>query len=129
MAGQDPRVVTTAPIQPYIAEGFGGFAVSSITNQVGPMLLLSGTADTIASPELNQAPVFADCNVPVLWANLVGGDHVVTGTDGAAGYKGITLAWFRLQLMGDESFRPMFYGPQCTVCADSGWEVQPASGL
>ncbi len=124
MAGQDLRVITTAPIQPYIAQGFGDFDQASITNQTGPMLLLSGTADTIASPEMNQKPVFETTNVPVFWANLVGGDHVATGIDGAAGYRSVTLAWFRLQLMNDQAFHGMFYGSSCTLCSDPAWEVQ-----
>ena len=129
MAGTDPRVVTTAPIQPYIQEGFGGFMGSSIVSQTGPMLLLSGTADTIASPEMNQRPVFETTNVPVFWANRVGGDHLVTGFDGAADYRSITLAWFRWQLLGDETYRSMFQAPDCSVCVDSDWEVLPADGL
>ena len=129
MAAQDPRVVTTAPIQPYIAQGFGGFDQASIANQTGPMLLLSGGRDTIASPAEHQAPVYAGANVPVLWANLIDGDHVATGINGAAGYRSIALGWFRVQLMGDSTFRGMFYAPDCEVCSDSAWEIQPAKGL
>ena len=124
MMGTDGRVVTTAPIQAYTAQGFGGFDEASIMQQKGPMLLLSGTADTIATPELYQAPVFQKTNVPVVWASFVGGDHVVTGIDGAASYRNVALAWFRLQLMGDEDFRSTFYGPSCSLCADSMWQVQ-----
>jgi hypothetical protein len=123
MTGQDPRVITTAPIQPYIAQGFGGFDVASIARQTGVMLLLSGTADTIAAPAMHQQPIFDMTNVPVFWANLVDGDHVVTGIDGAASYAEITLAWFRLQLMNDEAFREQFYGASCAYCMDSAWIV------
>jgi hypothetical protein len=124
MAGQDERVITTAPVQPYVAQGFGGFDQASFKKQTGPMLLFSGTGDTVATPEQNQKPVFESTNVPVIWANLVGGDHVVTGIDGAAGYRSTALAWFRLQLMNDQAFRGMFYGPDCTLCKDSGWQVK-----
>lgn len=129
MAGRDARVLTTAPLQPYTAEGFGGFAGASIDQQTGPMLLLSGTEDNVASPEVHQQPVFEMTNVPVFWATLMGGNHTATGLDGAAAYKGITLAWFRLQLMGDESYRSMFYAPDCSVCDDDMWEILPAAGL
>jgi hypothetical protein len=122
--GSDSRVVTTAPIQPYTAQGFGGFDQASFTRQRGPMLLLSGTADVIATPSQHQQPVFAMTNVPVVWATLVDGEHVTTGLDGAAGYRKVVLAWFRLQLMGDQSFRSMFYGPDCTLCKDAMWMVQ-----
>jgi predicted dienelactone hydrolase len=124
MAGQDPRLTVTAPLMPYIAQGFGGFDTASITKQHGPMLLLSGTADTIAPPATNQQPVFDTTNVPVFWANLVGGDHVAVSLNGLTTYKNAMLAWYRLHLMGDESFRKMFYGPSCTLCVDSAWQVQ-----
>jgi hypothetical protein len=124
MTGQDPRVITTAPVMPYISLGLGGFDTASITKQTGPMLLLSGTADTIAVPAQNQQPVFDTTNVPVFWANFVGGNHITTGIDGIASYKVIALEWFRLHLMGDESFRSKFYGPDCGYCADSKWIVQ-----
>lgn len=123
MAGQDARLTTTAPLMPYIAQGFGGFDQASITNQRGPMLLLSGTADTIAAPATHQEPVFDTTNVPVFWANLVNGDHVAVSF-GIPTYREPMLAWFRLHLMGDESFRAMFYGPDCALCSDAAWLVQ-----
>lgn len=124
MSGSDPRVLATAPIQPYTVQGFGGFDQASITKQRGPMLLLSGTADVVAAPAQNQQNVFDTSNTPVVWANLIGGDHIATGLDGAAGYRQLVLAWFRLQLMDDNDFRSTFYGSGCTLCKDSGWLVQ-----
>ena len=123
MAGTDPRVVTTAPLQPYILLGLGGFKTDSIINQTGPMLLLSGTLDFVAAPGENQEPVFDDTNAPVVWANLKGGDHVSVALNGLETYREVMLAWFRLQLMGDEDWRPMFYDP-CTLCSDSDWIVE-----
>jgi hypothetical protein len=109
---------------PYIQQGFGGFDQASIPEQNGAMLLLSGTADTIAVPATNQQPVFDRTNVPVCWAHLVGGDHVAVSLNGLATYRETMLAWYRLQLMGDESYRPTFYGPSCEICGDSAWQVQ-----
>ncbi len=124
MVGQDPRLLATAPVQPYIGQGFGGFDQASLTKQVGPMLLLSGTADTIAAPAQHQQPVFETTNVPVFWANLVRGDHVAEGFNGIAGYRVMVLEWFALHLMGDKAFRARFYGPSCTYCSDTKWMVQ-----
>jgi hypothetical protein len=124
MAGRDPRVTVTAPLMPYIQQGFGGFDQASIPQQNGAMLLLSGTADTIAVPATNQQPVFDQTNVPVFWANLVGGDHVAVSLNGLLTYREAMLAWYRLELMGDESFRTMFYGPTCEICSDAAWQVQ-----
>jgi hypothetical protein len=124
MAGQDPRVIVTAPVEPYIQQGFGGFDTASINKQVGPMLLMSGTLDNIAVPAMHQQPVFDTTNVPVFWANSVGEDHVSVGTDGLISFRSIILAWFRIHLMGDNTFRPMFYGPSCDLCGDTTWMVQ-----
>ena len=68
MAGRDARILATAPVMPYIQQGFGGFDQASITQQKGIMLLLSALGDTIAAPAQNQAPVFMTTNVPVFGA-------------------------------------------------------------
>ena len=124
MTGQDKRVISTAPVQPYIQQGFGGFDQASIPKQTGAMLLLSGTADTIAVPAQNQQPVFETTNVPVFWGNLVDGNHVTEGINGIAGYRAIVLEWFGLQLMGDATQRSKFFGSNCTYCGDNKWMVQ-----
>jgi hypothetical protein len=122
VAGSDPRVVTTAPLQPFILLVWGGVRVLPIIDQTGPMLLLSGTLDAIASPLTNQLPVFVATNVPVFWANLHGGEHLSVAVNGINVYRDVMLAWFRLHLMGDEEFRDMFYDP-CTLCGDSKWII------
>jgi hypothetical protein len=125
MAGRDPRILATAPVMPYIQQGFGGFDQASIKQQKGNMLLLSALGDTIAAPAQNQEPVFSDTNVPVFWGTLASGNHVTFSLGGNPGYLAPTTAWFRLHLMCDDSAKPMFYGPTCTVCADTtNWTVQ-----
>ncbi len=127
MAGVDTRLTATAPLMPYIQQGFGGFDQASITKQHGPMLLLSGTSDTIAVPAQNQQPVFDTTNVPVFWANLMGGDHVAVSLNGITTYRNVMLAWYRYHLMGDEAFHDMFYGKSCKLCGDSTWIVMRKS--
>ncbi len=122
MAGRDPRIRVTAPLQPFTQAGLGGFDQSSISAQRGPMLLLSGTFDNNAVPMIHQQPVFDGTNVPVLWAQLVGGDHYTVAL-GVAAYRPIMLAWFRLHLMADLAQRPLFYGPSCGLCTDGKWTV------
>ena len=116
MAGRDPRVLVTAPLQPYIQQGYGGFDQASITKQTGPMLLLSGEKDDNAVPAVHQKPVFEKTNVPVVWATLLGGDHYSPAIGGVADYRDVMLAWFRLHLMGDASQKMMF--------EPSKWSVQ-----
>src|SRR6185503_5064133 len=76
MAGRDARILATVPFMAYTQQGFGGFDRASIAKQIGPMLLMSGSANTIAEPAQNQAPVFQDTNVPVFWGTLMGSDHI-----------------------------------------------------
>jgi hypothetical protein len=124
MAGVDPRVSVTAPLMPYTQQGWGGFDTSSITTQhASPMFMMSGTLDNNATPSVYQQPVFDTTNVPVFWGNLIGADHYTTAL-GLTNYRPTMLAWFRLTLMGDQSFYGMFYGPSCTLCTDSKWIVQ-----
>lgn len=116
MAGRDPRVDTTAPIQPYILFGLGGFRRTSIDEQAGDsMLLLSGSADTIARPSSNQQPVFDDVNVPVVWLTRTGASHFEPVGDGGD-FRAPITAHFRKELMDD---------PQATAFIDNfqqaGW--------
>ena len=122
MVGRDPRIVVTVPFMAYTT-GLG-FVPAASTEQHGPMLLMSGADDTIAVPSANQAPVFASTNVPVLWGTLAGANHVTFALGGYPAYLAPSTAWFRLNLMCDETARPMFYGPSCTLCTDSSWAVQ-----
>jgi len=125
MVGRDSRILATAPVMPYILNGFGGVDQASITQQKGPMLLLSALNDTIAVPAQNQQPIFDTTNVPVFWGTLASGNHVTFSLGGNPGYLAPTTAWFRMHLMCDDSARPMFYGTSCTLCTDTAnWTVQ-----
>lgn len=124
MAGRDARVDVTAPIQPYITPIFGGgtFSRSSIGEQQGPMLLLSGSRDTIAIPAVQQQPVFDGTNVPVFWATAIGATHFEAA--GSAGvFRGPLTAWFRSALMDDAAAAAVFSTP-CTLCTTAGWTIE-----
>ena len=122
MAGRDPRITATVPFMAY-TEGLG-YDAGAAVEQHGPMLLMSGGADTIAPPAQNQLPVFQQATVPVFWGTLAGADHVTFALGGEPGYLAPSTAWLRLFLMCDDSARPMFYGSACTLCTDSKWTVQ-----
>ncbi len=121
MAGVDPRITTTAPIEGYML-GLG-HSTTSHTRQSGPMLLLSGSADTLVSPRLNHAPLFQRANVPVFWATLAGASHFEPTRDGG-GFRGITTAWFLYQLKGDATATLQFEGASCGFCNATGWTVE-----
>lgn len=121
MAGTDRRITASAPIQGYTL-GLG-HSRTSWTRQSGPMLLLSGSADTLVNPRTNHASLFSQANVPVFWAILQGASHFVPTGDGG-GYRAITTAWFMYQLKGDTHARSQFSGSSCGYCSDRSWTVQ-----
>ncbi|MCG8394504.1 MAG: alpha/beta hydrolase [Pseudomonadales bacterium] len=120
MAARDSRITATAPVQPYIL-GLG-HQTSSQYQQHAPMLLLSGSRDTLAGPTLNQAPVYRRVDVPVFWATLNGASHFEPVGDFGE-YKGMTTAWWLYQLNGDSDAASLFTGG-CSACDLSGWDVE-----
>lgn len=120
MAARNNRITATAPVQPYIL-GLG-HDTSSQYQQTAPMLLLSGSADTLAGPTLNQAPVFRRADVPIFWATLSGASHFEP-VGNMGDYRGITTAWWLFQLEDDGSAAELFTGP-CSVCDLSNWDVE-----
>lgn len=121
MSGTDRRITATAPIQGYTL-GLGHNR-NSWTQQSGPMLLLSGSSDTLVSPRTNHAPLFDRANVPVFWANLQGASHFEPTRDGG-GYRAITTAWFLFQLNNDSNARNQFVGSNCFYCSNRSWETR-----
>ncbi|MFN3581426.1 MAG: alpha/beta hydrolase [Pseudomonas sp.] len=121
MAGRDSRVTVTAPFQPYTI-GLGHRS-SSQSRQNGPMFLMSGGRDSIASPGLNSRPVFRNANVPVFWGERTTAGHFEPVGNGGD-YRGPSTAWFRYHLMNDSSAESTFYGSRCGLCTDRGWDVQ-----
>lgn len=120
MAARDERITATAPFQPYI-RGLGHDS-SSQDEQHAPMLLLSGSSDSLAGPTLNQAPVFERVDVPVFWGTLEGAGHFEpTGDFGD--FRGMSTAWWLFQLKGDEDAAELFTGP-CTACDLDGWDTE-----
>ena len=122
MAARDPRITTTAPIEPYTV-GLG-YLVGAEAAQHGPMLLLSGGDDTTAVPEKNRLPVFTNGNTPIFWATLKGASHAVPATTDSGQFRVITTAWFLYQLTGDKTATAQFTGDKCGACASPDWIVQ-----
>jgi hypothetical protein len=123
MAGRDPRVLVTAPIQPFITwiPGGGTFSHDAIWQQQGPMFLLSGTLDVVALPLLHQRPVYDEVNQPVFWATRSGVTHFEP-VGSAGDFRAPLTAWFRAWLMGDAAAARVFAQP-CTLCSNTSWKV------
>ncbi len=112
-AGADSRVTTVVPIAP--APGSGSLK--------GTMALLCGGQDTIISATtLCTSLIYNRASVPTFFGILKAATHT-TAIGNIGGYRAPATAWLRLQLMGDEAARPMFYGPSCTLCMDPNWTV------
>lgn len=120
MAGRDTRVDTTVPFEPFILLNLGGFNRASINQQNpnGTMLLLSGSADTVATPTANQQPVFNGTNVPVTWLTRTGATHSEPGGNGGA-FREVATAHFRARLMDDAQANSFMTGFNRT-----GWTVR-----
>jgi len=118
-AGAHPSVVTTIALHP--APGAMGAAVH------GPLLLFSGTADTICPSDTVVQPVYDRATVPTFYANLEGAVHDECILTGGREYEP-SVAWLRLQLFGDDGARDYFYGPNCKLCG-SPWVTQRKNGF
>jgi hypothetical protein len=109
-AGAHPAVIATIAMHP---------APGSPARLHGPLLLFSGTLDTVCSPALFVQPIFDSSPVPTFYANLEGADHlepVLTGGRELAA----SIAWLRLHVFQDEGARDYFSGPNCKLCG-SPW--------
>ncbi len=126
MAGRDPRITATAPIEAYTL-GLG-YVKGAEGKQHGPMLLLSGGKDTTAVPERNQKPVFDGANVAVFWATLNDASHAVPASGDSGLFRVATTAWFRWKLMGDEKAGQWFRGADCGLCNSADWTVERRGG-
>ena len=73
MAGRDPRIVVTAPIQPALAT-LHGYVPGAAGQQQGPMFLTSGDNDMVIAPTTPPA-IFAAVNTPAIWAEQIGSGH------------------------------------------------------
>ena len=123
MTGRDPRVTVTAPLMP----GGRGDVATAVTQQHGPMLLLSGGLDTTAPPDRSQKPVFEAAKTPVIWLTYKTAGHLAAMRD-AGPYRGALTAWFLYQLDGDAKAGAMFSGEGCGYCMDQDWVIQRKGG-
>ncbi|MCM6778995.1 acetylxylan esterase [Nocardia sp. CDC159] len=115
-AGADPRVDTTAPIQPG--------PLPNPTTLRGPTFLLAGANDTIVEPAGVEQFYEGVDHVIAIYGSLAGTGHFAPLGDGD-GYRGPTTAWFAFQLRDDERARGEFFGPNCGICKSEAWsEVQ-----
>ena len=121
-AGADSHITTIAPI-------CGAMAQKSLH---GPALLLCGGQDTTVPCDTIIQPAFQGItNQPAMLAEYLAADHISWVTFAFGTSTTVTLspmetavvAWMRVQLMGDTTLSPMFYGADCTLCQDAAWQI------
>jgi hypothetical protein len=119
-AAQDPRVTAVAPIE----------GASTSRNLHGPALFLCGGMDTTVGCDGAMSALNAITDLPAMYANQLAASHTNWMMGGGPGgalnpFMIAVTGWMRVHLMSDAGNKPMFYGPDCTLCADTAtWEVQ-----
>ena len=113
--GADSHIITIAPI-------CGG---SNARNLHGPALFLCGGQDDTLPCSGSLTALNSITTLPALVADYLSATHTswMTRGNSPSPMEVADLAWMRVQLMGDTSLRAMFYGANCTLCADSAWQI------
>jgi hypothetical protein len=126
-AGEDPSFTTVLAVSPYVVIPLGSYDPTMYAaKQTHPLFMISGSADSVATPNNNQQPIFMQAPVPIFWGTHAGSTHFeVLGAGGA--YAGPMTAWFRWKLMGDPAAKDWFEKPACKMCSMSDWMIQTNS--
>lgn len=86
-----------------------------------PAAFFCGGAEPRALPRCSGDFDNAPPSVPIFYGTVEGVGHTdVYGEPNAGQWGRAGVAWFRLMLAGDESFRSWFHAPMCTLCS-SPW--------
>jgi len=119
-AAGDARITAMAPCN----------GASTQRNLHGPAFFFCGGADTTVPCSTIQPAFTAVTTQPAMLAENLAADHASwltfyrTGTNKSVSVVETAItAWMRVQLMGDTALRPRFYGPACTLCQDSAWQI------
>jgi predicted dienelactone hydrolase len=117
-AAADARITTIAPL-------CGAQTQRSLR---GPAFLFCGGMDTTVPCSNIMSAYNGISNQPVMLANHLASDHANFLTFGNGGntvkpVEAAVTAWMRLHMMGDTALRGRFYGPSCTLCEDTAWQV------
>ena len=115
--GGDPRVATTIHWSGGLTGNPVGADESVLSKLHAPAAFLCGGADTMAGPACAKDFDKAPKNLPVFYGTLAGASHLgVFGNRNGGEYGRMGVAWLRLHLAKDESFRSWFSGPSCKAC-------------
>jgi hypothetical protein len=109
-------LVTTVPLMPLLSFESDKTIVA---RQAAPMLNINASMDDRDPSGAVATQIFSSAKHELVQATYLG----VHEDAMSAAMLRPTLAWFRLQLMGDESARPLFYpAATCGLCTDAAWK-------
>lgn len=115
-ASGDARIVTNVPIEGAMAQ----------RNLHGPAMFFCGGQDDIVGCDGAQNALTAVTTLPAMYAEYLSVDHGswMSFNNKPSVVYGAVTAWMRVHLMDDDALRPWFYGENCQLCADAGWQIQ-----
>lgn len=117
--GTDPRFKTTVHISGGITTAADEGQAAALTN---PTAYFCDRNETAANCDTDFAVVGS---APTFYGT-VSGVHIDYMFNQAfiERFNVAVIAWFRWQLMGDETMATVFEGDSCTLCTDSVWKIQ-----
>jgi len=121
-AAGDPRLTTLAIFN-------SGGADSATLNMIHtPVAWFNGGSSDIASANgaRDYQALSMTAKFPLFHGNNMLGHGGTYNDDNGGECARVGVGWFRWQLLGDEgdTGKNMFWGPDCSLCKDSGWTVE-----
>jgi hypothetical protein len=115
-ASGDPRIVTNVPIE--------GSQVQRSLH--GPSMFFCGGMDDVVGCDGAKSALNAVTTLPAMYAEYLSVDHGswMSFNNKPSVVYGAVTAWMRLHLMGDDELEPWFYGADCKLCTDTGWQIE-----
>jgi hypothetical protein len=100
---------------------------ASLRTLHGPAFLMCGGMDEVVECSGIESAFESIDDQPAMFGNFLAADHadwVTFRGDDPSPVETAVTAWMRVHLMGDMALRPWFYGPTCTLCSDSAWQIR-----
>jgi hypothetical protein len=105
-AAHDPRVDTVVALEPFMGDAAGVH---------GPAFFVAGERDTTIPPASVRQRYTASSDIPAVYGEFAGADHITPALDAGA-MRGPITAWLRWHLMVDAVAKRQFVGNDCAYC-------------
>jgi len=115
-ASADARITASVPIE--------GSSVQR--NLHGPAMFFCGGLDDIVGCDGAKSAINAVTTLPAMYAEYLSVDHGswLSFNNKPSVVYGAVTAWMRVHLMADDALKPWFYGADCKLCTDEGWQIE-----